>query len=612
MPGLSGRVGGHARDDAERVARRLQHLPFYDNAVVGDDSAWLAWVGIGDPARHVLKDEAAGVLAAYHGDGVEGFPATEAAARLEKVGRLADSSPLELAEALDGTFVAGRYDIARRELTLVTDPFGHHRLYYLQRGDTLHFAPELKGLLVRDGLDLRPDALGLRHYVNYAYPLGDITSLADVRLLPPASVLRYRDGELQVETYWRPLYEPVEGEDGELAEQGYELFARAFAGKVAPGRRVVVPVSGGLDSRLLLAEARRRDHPIVSYTYGHAASREAGVALELMTACDAGDRFIVQDDMPDPVDALLQTSWLAEGMVNTSIMSLVGVNQQLMDEPRDAVFLNGIYGGPTNFSSGYHRPEELTDTMPLQEKVGRILFTMTGRRGGLREDPLLAADHARTCAAARGPDLQVVFEPWQDVSPLYGHQKDAFFIANRMCRFINQVDLNRYYWDSVVPMTSFSLYRFYLRLPDRLKFGRLLHRQILVREFPEVAGVVNFNSGRTVMEELAGTPPVVRSRWPARFRHLAGRISRGRLARPDPDSYQAPDHLLRSNRALCDFVGDLLNDPGFLAGDVFDRRAVRNYFDKNRRGADLGRAIHSVVSWELWLRQIAAGRREVA
>ena len=43
------------------------------------------------------------------------------------------------------------------------------------------------------------------------------------------------------------------------------------------------------------------------------------------------------------------------------------------------------------------------------------------------------------------------FCPGQRVSPLFGHQKDAFFVDNRLCRFMNQVDLNRYFWDECMP-----------------------------------------------------------------------------------------------------------------------------------------------------------------
>jgi hypothetical protein len=221
-------------------------------------------------------------------------------------------------------------------------------------------------------------------------------------------------------------------------------------------------------------------------------------------------------------------------------------------------------------------------------------------------------DFAQTCAEAYYRELGAAFAPCQEVSDLFGHQLDAFMIANRMCRFMNQVDLNRYYWDSAIPLTSFSLYRFYLRLPDRLKFDRLLHRRIVAEQFPTVAGVENFNSGRSLHEELAGAPPRRRSGRGEKLRYWLGRATRGALAVPDAESYQAPGHYLRRNRELREFVGDILNDPGFLADDVFERRVVRGYFDRTLRGARLATTVYKVLAWELWLRQVKAGRREVS
>jgi hypothetical protein len=127
-----------------------------------------------------------------------------------------------------------------------------------------------------------------------------------------------------------------------------------------------------------------------------------------------------------------------------------------------------------------------------------------------------------------------------------------------------------------------------------------------------MAGVVNFNSGRTIVEELAGLPPRRPPQRATRLRHWLGRLSRGRLSAPDPESYQAPDHFLRRNRRMREFVGDILADPGFLTDDVFDRRVVRDDFARTLRGANVGSRVMKVLSWELWCRQVKAGRREGA
>ena len=172
MPGLAGRVGGRTTGDAARVSRLLRHFPFYESAVIGDDTAWVGWTGIGQAGYHLLHDEVAGVLAGYHGDGVDGVGEARAVQRLKQVVRLGGTSSLGLAESLDGTFAAARYDTVSGTMTLVTDPFGQRRVYYVVQDGVLHFAPELKGLLVRDELDLAADPAALRDYLNYSYPPG--------------------------------------------------------------------------------------------------------------------------------------------------------------------------------------------------------------------------------------------------------------------------------------------------------------------------------------------------------------------------------------------------------------------------------------------------------
>lgn len=612
MPGIFGRVGGRRHGDATAVAALLEHFPFYGAAEVGDERAWLGWAGIGDPAARLRTRAADGLLAAYHGDGAGGDAAV-AAARLDDVVALAAGDPLRLAERIDGSFVAAVCDPAAGRATIVGDVFGHHRLYWCVRDGALYFASELKGLLGWADLAFAPDDDALRDILNYSYPLGDRTSLQGVRVLPPASVLTFAAGQARVAAYWTPVYEPTAADPARLAEQGYELFARAFSAKVAAGRDVVVPVSGGLDSRMLLGEAVQRGHRVTAYTYGHGSSREAQVARAVMAAGGVGDRFHVMEDFPEPESLLARTSWFVEGQSNLSLFPLTAVNDRMLDVPRRNLFLNGIYGGPTNFSSIYHKPNELVTDPDLDERVRRVGRTMfSDRMDSAQARFLLRPDFARRCSEAYWPQLRENFVPWQRVSPVFGHQKDAFLVANRLFRFMNQVDLNRYFWDECMPLTSFSLYRFYLRLPEEVKFDRRLHRRIIADRFPRLAAQVNFNTGRTVVEDLAGVPPVAPSARAARLRHLAGRLTLGRLSLADPESYQAVDHHLRRNRRMREFVGDQLADPRWRSGAWFDQKRVLDYVGRTRRGVDLSAHVMGVLAWELWLRQLETRSKEVS
>lgn len=614
MPGIVARIGGAPPEarEIEAVLAPLRHFPFYAEETDQCRHGWLGWVGVGGGSPRLARDRAQRQVVAYHGDDAARPDEARRSARAETIAALIGSRPEELAASLGGSFATAGLDVESGEFHCLSDLCGHYRVYYRQAGAVLYVACELKAFLGWPELPVAADDEALRDLINYSYPLGDRTSLAGVKLLPPASRLSFRDGVTRVERYWRPRYSPEEGDDDRLCEEGHHLFVSAFAGKTAGAERLIVPVSGGLDSRLLLGEALAAGKDVLTFTYGHARSREAKVACDVMRHMGVEARCVRTDDFPHAADTLRRTAWFGEGMVGLTASLVARVAERFATEPRTSLFINGIYGGPTNFSNNYHRPDELVADLPRAEKVARIGRTMFSRS---LHNPLnyrkVRPDFARVCDEAYDREIDRLLTGHETVSPLFGHQKDAFFIENRLFRFMNQVDLNRYYWDETIPLTSASLYDFYLRLPDRLKFGRLLHRRILARYYPRAAAAVVFASGLTVNEELAGRPPRLPGHRLPRLRHYLGRLTAGRFNYPDPEDYGAHDYVYRRNRELRRFYEDVLGDERPLAADRFDFAVVREYLRQARQGATVVSSLSLVLAWELWLRQLRARRWDI-
>ena len=612
MPGIVARIGGVPPDDREidAVLGALHHFAFYAKRVKQSHHGWVGWVGLGGPG--LARGRCRRHLVVYRGDGLSQSDVGRSEDRATEIATRIGTQPAQLAIALGGSFAVGCLDLESGEFHCMSDLHGHHRVYYRQAGTTLYVACELKAFSGWPEISLEPDYEALRDLVNYAYPLGDRTSLAGVKLLPPASRLIFRDGVAQVERYWHPLYRPTEADDDSLCEEGFSIFAAAFAAKTAESRRFVVPVSGGLDSRLLLAQAQTTGKDLVTFTYGHANSREAKVARDVMRCMGVEPRWVRTDEFPYAADILRRSAWFGEGMMSLTASLVARVAEQLSDEPRTSLFLNGIYGGPTNFSNSYHKPDELVADMPRNEKVARIGRTMFSHQlHGTQNYRKLRPDFARLCDEAYDREIERLLPEHEAVSPFFGHQKDAFFIANRLCRFMNQVDLNRYYWHETIPLTSAGLYAFYLRLPDRLKFGRLLHKRILARFYPRAAEAQVFSTGLSVHDELAGRSPRRPDPRAQRWRHYVGRLTAGRCNLPDPEDYGAHDYVYRRNHDVRRFYEDVLGDERPLSGDCFDFAVVREYLHKARRGANIVSSLSLILAWELWLRQLRERRWDV-
>jgi asparagine synthase (glutamine-hydrolysing) len=153
----------------------------------------------------------------------------------------------------DGAFAFAIFDEAREELVLGRDPFGVRSLYYVTHGGRLYFATELKQLLAIPELPVEIDHAAIHKYLTFSFVPGDAVPVRGVRRVLPGHLVRFRNGELSSEPYFR-LVESIDAIDDELRDLpaaarlvrrlGKEAVARRLGGEAEVG----LFLSGGLDS----------------------------------------------------------------------------------------------------------------------------------------------------------------------------------------------------------------------------------------------------------------------------------------------------------------------------------------------------------------------------
>lgn len=158
---------------------------------------------------------------------------------------------------LNGMFAISLYDRKIRRLMLVRDHIGIKPLYYIQTGDGIAWASEIKALLAggQNPGALDPDALAC--FLSWEYVAGERTLFDSVKRLMPATscIIDAEKKKVRLESYWDV---PVAEEDQCSEEEWLERLADCFA--VAVNRQMVsdVPLgaflSGGVDSSLMVAK----------------------------------------------------------------------------------------------------------------------------------------------------------------------------------------------------------------------------------------------------------------------------------------------------------------------------------------------------------------------
>ena len=287
MPGIVGLITDLPRATAERQLREmlecLCHEPFYASGTWIDDAqgVYVGWVARrGSFADCMpLRNERGDATLVFSG---EEFSEPDVLRKLRERGHaVASEGPSYLVhryeeepdfpKGLNGRFhglVADRRD---GTATLFNDRFGLQRLYYHEAKDGFYFAAEAKAIL-RVRPELREmDSRGLGEFISCGCVLENRTLFRDIHVLPPGASWVFRGAALEKKgSYFEPReweeQEPLEPEEyySRLRDALVRNLPRYFNGREPVG----VSLTGGLDTRIIMAWRKAQPGSLPCYTFG--------------------------------------------------------------------------------------------------------------------------------------------------------------------------------------------------------------------------------------------------------------------------------------------------------------------------------------------------------
>ncbi len=225
-----------------------------------------------------LHNESGEVTLVFSG---EEFPEPGTASALKARGHAIEGGPSYLVhryeeepdfpKGLNGRFHGLVADRVRGTVTLFNDRYGLQRLYYHEAPDTFYFAAEAKAILkVRPELrNMEPRGLG--EFIVCGCVLENRSLFSGIHVLPPGSAWSFRQGNLEKKgSYFESReweeQEPLEPEAyyAQLRDVFVHNLPRYFNGH----ERVGVSLTGGLDTRIIMAWRKAEHNSLPCYTYG--------------------------------------------------------------------------------------------------------------------------------------------------------------------------------------------------------------------------------------------------------------------------------------------------------------------------------------------------------
>lgn len=312
MPGLAVIIGPTPKEENEKdlltMVRSMEHEPFYSSGsyVNGEVGVYVGWTCLKGsysdclPAINERKD----LLLFFYGeiffdkeefDWLRGQGHAIERPNATVLLHLFEEKGYDFLKSLNGFFHGVLVDLKQGEIVLFNDRYGMQRLYYFEDKDSILFASEAKAILkVRKELrKLDPRSMG--ESLTCDCVLENRTLFSKIYTLPGASVWSFRNASLRKKDCY---FKPEEWESqaplntNELYTKLMDLFPRIMARHVESSLPIGVSLSGGLDTRLIMAYIDNWNSRISCYTFGGMYRESLDVKLAKQVAVTCGQSHV--------------------------------------------------------------------------------------------------------------------------------------------------------------------------------------------------------------------------------------------------------------------------------------------------------------------------------
>lgn len=395
---------------------------------------------------------------------------------------------------LEGDFNLCLIDPEAGHLRLASCRQGSRHLYYAADDGAVAFSTQVGALTAVRRRAPEIDRLALLELFNFGYIGGDRSLVEGVRLLPGGCVLEVRDGAPSLRRYGSPTFAGggAAPRFDDLVDEAIHHLDAAVAACLDRFPRPAIPLSGGLDSRAILAFAAPRRAALSVY---HCAwyGREAAIARQLARTCAA--RWHEYDPLTFDFARVLEAGGrISDGNVHCHQYWFQPVAADLAAAGQVDVVLDGylmdVFFGDTFLVLPEREGQRYSPAArrAIVNRLWRRCHPAFVRRAFL---PGFCADYEQANRDSIDGQMAAIDE--DDISR-FVHR---FSFANRSNRYsVALPNVQRQYIEYAYPGLHASLVDLAGRIPPRYKVGAAFARAVLGRHAPAVAAVPWAKTGR--------------------------------------------------------------------------------------------------------------------
>lgn len=442
-----------------------------------------------------------------------------------------------------GHYIVFIQDKAKMQIWVFTNRFGSYHAYWSEDGAiSTRYMP-----LAKSKTEKKPDWVGVNGFMAMGYFPADTTWLEGIKIFEPASSYCFDEqmNLLEKKKYWNWDYRPVLQPQEYFAVQLHAELQKTIA-VACEDKNVCIPISGGLDSRMLTGELTNgavKPESIHALSYGYTSSSpEIKIAQR------------IADVVQIPIHAYVMPDYLF----------------QQLDEIKDAVELFQYVDGTRQASAvewlsrnadvmiGGHWGDVWMDNMPIENTLEDAFRKKIIKKGS---DWLLE----NLCNPHLKDGKQVVTDYFNSFMAQYSHVKDDAFKMK-----IYKTDQWSFRWTTasirMYQMGAFPVLPFYDKnvvdvlcsIPQHMLAGREFQVQYIKKYYPQLAKITwqeydanlytykqfnNRNIAYRIVDKIKRTvssQPTIQRNWEVFYMNEQGRAKL--------------EQILLNSKALAEFV----------------------------------------------------------
>ncbi len=423
---------------------------------------------------------------AYKLPGENSRPEDEKISRKKFAERLLDAIKSKEAasflRALDAYFAAVIRDSKQQRLHFITDHLGAYPLYLWRKGwEEWAWSNDL-----RDFLSLKPrpalNRQALACFSDLGHLLGPLTWFEGVERLPAATHLVYdlKRQHRESRRYWQ-WPKPMPGRDAPPFEEAVDaterLFRAAVRKRMASDGNTGLLLSGGLDSRLVLAAAVKENLKPHLLTMGMAESEDLKIARRLSKICKLPFHPMVLSP-ENFLQGRREATLITNGLISAEHLHEAPFIEQWVSNYKQilgGITLEVTLGGEWRGSIQNHFTFSIQKFTKLSKWIKQIYFI---------EDDFY-----------NGRLIALLMDSWEINITLIDN---ILFHA---------------YTDRAMPFADKDLLEYVLRLPDAYRKNHRLYFRLALKHYPDFfAGIPWAKTGLSIAHPLSRW--MLRLHWP--------------------------------------------------------------------------------------------------